>query len=235
MRKIVIGTRLIIEGFVNLLILPIIYLPGFVGDKLRYLYYKPKLKYLGNNVKIDVGVHIIHPECISIDDNCWIDKYVILLAGCPFEGKRKIYEKENINYHEKKGELKISKNVHIAPYVLISALGGVQIGNNLTIASGSKIYSFSHHYKNLLNIEDDFIYKFTSMAPPEEQALISSPIVIEDNTAIGVNTVVLPGVTIHQNSWIGANSVVISDIPPNVIAVGNPAKPIKDRFTQKKE
>jgi acetyltransferase-like isoleucine patch superfamily enzyme len=52
-------------------------------------------------------------------------------------------------------------------------------------------------------------------------------VVIGDNVWLGVNSVVLKGVTIGKNSVIGANSVVTRDIPPNVIAAGNPCKVIK--------
>ncbi|HTD40683.1 MAG TPA: acyltransferase [Mucilaginibacter sp.] len=53
-------------------------------------------------------------------------------------------------------------------------------------------------------------------------------IVIEDNVWLGVNCVVLKGVTIGENSVIGANSVVTKSIPANVIAAGNPCKVIKN-------
>ena len=51
--------------------------------------------------------------------------------------------------------------------------------------------------------------------------------IIEDNVWIGVNTTILKGVTIGENSIIGANSLVVKDIPPNVIAGGNPCKVLK--------
>jgi len=53
-----------------------------------------------------------------------------------------------------------------------------------------------------------------------------APIVIEDNCQIGVNVTILPGVTIGPNSLVGAGSVVASDVPPNSVAAGNPAKVI---------
>jgi acetyltransferase-like isoleucine patch superfamily enzyme len=53
------------------------------------------------------------------------------------------------------------------------------------------------------------------------------PIVINDNVWLGVNSVVLKGVTIGENSVIGANSLVVNDIPANVIAGGNPCKILK--------
>lgn len=53
------------------------------------------------------------------------------------------------------------------------------------------------------------------------------PIVIGDNVWLGANVTVLPGVTIGRNSVVGAGSVVTKDIPENVVAVGNPCKPLR--------
>lgn len=54
------------------------------------------------------------------------------------------------------------------------------------------------------------------------------PITVKDNVWIGANVTVLPGVTIGENSVIGAGSVVTKDIPPNVIAVGNPCRVLRE-------
>lgn len=54
------------------------------------------------------------------------------------------------------------------------------------------------------------------------------PIHISENAWLGLNVVVLKGVSIGENSIIGANSVVVKDIPPNVVAAGNPCKIIKN-------
>jgi acetyltransferase-like isoleucine patch superfamily enzyme len=50
---------------------------------------------------------------------------------------------------------------------------------------------------------------------------------IMDNVWLGVNCVVLKGVTIGENSVIGANSLVVKDIPANVVAAGNPCRVIR--------
>lgn len=55
----------------------------------------------------------------------------------------------------------------------------------------------------------------------------AEPITVKDNVWIGGNCVLLPGVTIGENTVIGAGSVVTKDISANVVAVGNPCKPIK--------
>lgn len=55
----------------------------------------------------------------------------------------------------------------------------------------------------------------------------AEPIVIGDNVWLGGGAIVLPGVTIGANSVIGAGSVVTKDVPPDVVAMGNPAKVIR--------
>lgn len=52
-------------------------------------------------------------------------------------------------------------------------------------------------------------------------------IIIQDNVWIGANCTINPGVTIGKNSIIGSGSVVVHDIPPNVVAAGNPCRYIK--------
>jgi acetyltransferase-like isoleucine patch superfamily enzyme len=60
------------------------------------------------------------------------------------------------------------------------------------------------------------------LEPPE-----SRPITIEDNVWLGARVIVLGGVTIGADSCIGAGSVVIDDIPPRSLAVGLPARVIR--------
>ena len=55
----------------------------------------------------------------------------------------------------------------------------------------------------------------------------AKPIAVGDNVWFGGNVTVLAGVTIGSGSILGAGSVVIHDIPPNVIAVGSPCRPIR--------
>lgn len=56
----------------------------------------------------------------------------------------------------------------------------------------------------------------------------AKPITVGNNVWFGGNVVVMPGVTIGDNCVIGAGSVVTKDIAPNVIAVGNPCKVLRE-------
>lgn len=53
------------------------------------------------------------------------------------------------------------------------------------------------------------------------------PVHICENVWLGMNVVVLKGVTIGRNSLIGAGSIVTKDIPANVVAAGNPCRIVK--------
>jgi maltose O-acetyltransferase len=53
------------------------------------------------------------------------------------------------------------------------------------------------------------------------------PITIEDGVWLGAGVIVLPGVTIGENTVVGAGSVVTRDLPPGVLAVGNPCRVLR--------
>lgn len=55
----------------------------------------------------------------------------------------------------------------------------------------------------------------------------AEPITIGANVWLGGGVIVCPGVSIGDNTVVGAGSVVTRDLPANVVAVGNPARPIK--------
>jgi maltose O-acetyltransferase len=57
---------------------------------------------------------------------------------------------------------------------------------------------------------------------------LAKPVTIGKNVWVGGGSIILPGVTIGDNTTIGAGSVVTKDIPPDVVAAGNPARVLKD-------
>lgn len=112
-------------------------------------------------------------------------------------------------------------SVQMNDYVHITAMESVKIGNNVLMAS--KIYISDCSHGSYAGDTNDCNPK----SIPIDRPLFSKPVIIEDNVWLGEFVSVLPGVIIGKGSIIGANSVVSKNIPPNVIAVGIPAKPIK--------
>jgi len=70
---------------------------------------------------------------------------------------------------------------------------------------------------------------FAAGQPIREQPLKRAPIRVGNDVWIAGGCVVLRGVTIGDGAVVGAGAVVTRDIPPNAIAVGNPATVIKYR------
>lgn len=103
----------------------------------------------------------------------------------------------------------------------ISSIEKVEIGDNVLMASFVYISDNSHGcYKG---IEQDI----PPTIPPIKRKYFVSPVSIGRNVWIGENVMIMPGVDIGEGSVIGAHSVVTKSIPANSIAVGSPAKVIK--------
>ncbi|MFM2587436.1 sugar O-acetyltransferase [Vibrio sp. TBV020] len=94
----------------------------------------------------------------------------------------------------------------------------ITIGNNVMIGPSSQLYTASHSLDHL------------SRRKWETYCL---PITIEDDVWIGGNSVINQGVTIGARSVIAANSVVNSDVPPDCLYGGTPAKLIRRLDSEK--
>ncbi len=64
--------------------------------------------------------------------------------------------------------------------------------------------------------------------PRREKWEAAKPIVIGDNVWLGGGVIVCPGVTIGADTVVGAGAVVTGDLPASVVAVGSPARVIRD-------
>jgi acetyltransferase-like isoleucine patch superfamily enzyme len=112
---------------------------------------------------------------------------------------------------EQEGKIKIGNCCLICPGVRISAATEITIGDSCMMAHGTYITDSDWHgiYDRSLSIGQ------------------STPVKIGNNVWLGDSVIVGKGVHIGDNSIIGAGSVVVKDIPPNVIAAGNPAIIVK--------
>jgi acetyltransferase-like isoleucine patch superfamily enzyme len=117
--------------------------------------------------------------------------------------------------------ISIGNDVQINDYVHIAAAESIKIGNNVLMASKIFITDISHGSYGVNGVHD------SPTTIPKERSLTVKPVEIGDNVWIGEFVSILPGVTIGKGSVIGTMSVVSKSIPPNCIAVGSPAKVIK--------
>ena len=109
-------------------------------------------------------------------------------------------------------------NVTINPQCYFAAKGGIIIGDHVTLSAGAKILSSS------LKVENGIIQK----------RHVHKPVRLEERVWVGAGAMICPGVSIGANSIIAAGAVVTKDIPPNTIAAGIPAKPIRTLSREQK-
>jgi len=129
---------------------------------------------------------------------------------------------EAFPFYSKKILIKFGDNVEINDYVHIASISSVILGNNVLVASKVYISDIQHGYYS----GEDQEHSSPNLIP-NDRPLTAKPINIEENVWLGESVSVMPGVTIGKGTIVGANSVVSRSLPPNVIAVGSPAKPIK--------
>jgi len=166
--------------------------------------------------KLNIKKLCIHPSAkiiglsnIQIGENFYAGKDLWIEA---------VHSRGKLTYNP---QIIIKDNVSICDSVHIAATNYVEIGNNVLMAS--KIYISDHNHGS---------YAGGTQSDPETPPNIrpvscDKRVVIEDNVWLGEFVAVLPGVTIGRGSIIGSNSVVSKSIPPHSIAVGSPARVVK--------
>lgn len=103
----------------------------------------------------------------------------------------------------------------------------ITIGDRVLISHNSSIFDSDTHPLDARERHRHFVAIITE-GHPSRIDLREEAVTIEDDVWIGCNVVVLKGVTIGRGAVIGAGSVVTSDVPPYVLAAGNPARVIRE-------
>ena len=101
------------------------------------------------------------------------------------------------------------KGVFINHSAILSASGGIEFQDGVSVAPGVRIATINHDFNNRHTI-----YTY-------------GKVVIKKNAWIGMNVTICPGVTIGKNSVVAAGAVVTKDVPDNAVVGGVPAKVIK--------
>ena len=180
-------------------------------NSLYKLYNRAKLSILG--VQYGKGLCIHGHICIDKNRNSRIDigDNVYISSGRHMNPlSRNIEASFRV---EENGVLEIGNNVGLSSVVLWCH-EHIKIGNNVNIGANTILLDSDCHSLNYIdrrNITIDLSKKK------------NSPIEIGNDVLIGVNCVILKGVTIGDRSIIGAGSVVTKDVPADNMAAGNPA------------
>jgi acetyltransferase-like isoleucine patch superfamily enzyme len=181
-----------------------------IRNRLSNYYNKTRFKYYGDNAVILKPCMITNPKYIEIGEGVFIREYARIEAVDAYRGKK-------FN-----PVITIKKGTHIEQFFHVGACECVEIGENVLIAG--RVYISDHNHE------------FRSIDKPilEQDIELGGKVVIEDNAWLGEGCVVLPGVTIGKGSVIGSNAVVTKNVPPFSVAVGIPARVIRQYSPQTK-
>jgi len=160
------------------------------------------------------------PFDIRNKKNIQIGKGFITGTGCRLEA----YPEENRD----KKVLVIGRHVEINDYVHITCAASVIINDDVLIASKVYISDINHGNYSGNGLHD------SPESIPSKRKNIGKPVFIDEKVWIGESACILPGSRIGKGCIIGAMSLVNSEIPPYSIAVGVPAKVIKQYNFQTK-
>lgn len=196
------------------------WIPGAFGFVLRMKLYPLLLGEVGKNVTFGQNVVLRHPHKIKIGDNVAIDDNIVLDAkGQNNNGiviGNGVFIGRNTILNCKNGDIILDDGVSMGFNCQIFSASCVKVGKNALVAAYCYLIGGTH--------------TFTSLAvSPLEQERQSQGITLGDNIWLGSNVQVLDGVNIGKDSIIGTSAVVNSNIPDFSIAVGIPAKVIRNR------
>lgn len=174
----------------------------FVGRHVRISF--PRHLRVGYNVVLadDVYINAFSRKGFVLGDNVRIREHVWMLGTA-------VLTEPGVG-------LAIGDNVYVGPYCVLGAGGGLAIGRDVTIGAHVDILAEDHRF-------DD------PEVPINQQGVTRTGVSIGDDCWIGNRVTILDGVTVGRGSVIGASSVVTRDLPEYSVAVGSPARVIRDR------
>lgn len=111
------------------------------------------------------------------------------------------------------------ENLHIGPRTFVNYnltaldVATITIGADCQLGPGVQLLTPTHPVEP---------------GPRRDKLEAALPIVLGDNVWLGGGVIVCPGVTIGDNTVVGAGAVVTKDLPANVVAVGNPARVVRE-------
>jgi acetyltransferase-like isoleucine patch superfamily enzyme len=155
------------------------------------------------------GSHIAEPFTVSCPERIDIGEEVYIGPGAWFS----VVDEHHGRRYEPR--VWIGHGTSLGPGLVIACIGEVSIGAR--VLSGPRVFIGDTYHD----------YRAPDTAVIDQPMSDPRPVLIGSGAFLGVGSVILPGVTIGERAYVGANAVVTSDVPPNSVVGGAPARIIK--------
>jgi len=203
----------------------ILFIIRYLVRFFRYLFISlfnfqlPSVSFIGSNSKIRCMRKFKHNGMLNIGDNVIIDCNSKNGVEVGYRFTIRDYSKIDCQglFGEVSNGMIVGDNVGLSEYCFIQVRGKVEIGNDVIMGPRVSIFSETH-----LHSDSDKAIRL--------QGTKSMDVTIGSNVWIGSNVTILGGVNIGSGTIIGAGSLVNTDLLPNSVYAGVPAKLIKKRF-----
>jgi acetyltransferase-like isoleucine patch superfamily enzyme len=200
------------------------WIPGLVGIGLRALVYRT-LMHIDGIVAIEDGVRIRFADNVRLGKGVYLDHGVYLHA-CPGGitiGDESMVMKNAIlhvyNFRNlPHSHITVGRRSLIGESCILRGQGGITIGDDVYLGTLVQILAVNHVF-------------YDTTRPISMQGITAQGISIGDGSWIGSGAIILDGVRIGRNVVVGAGAVVTRDVPDYCIAVGNPARVIRNLRT----
>ncbi len=197
------------------------WVPGIVGIGLRAIAYRAILRMEGaaaiedgvrlrfaDNVRLGHGVYLDHgvyihacPGGVSIGAGSLVMKNAIL----------HVYNFRNLPH----SGITIGARSLVGEGCILRGQGGITIGDDVYLGTLVQVLAVNH------------VFADTSR-PISHQGITAQGISIADGAWVGSGAIILDGVRVGRNAVVGAGAVVTKDVPDYCVAVGNPARVVRD-------
>jgi galactoside O-acetyltransferase len=166
-----------------------------------------------NGFSLDVKFGSAHERVLIGDDS---------MLGC------------KIIFESSEGIVTIGDRVYIGGSTIICR-NNIDFGSDIFVAWGTYFYDHDSHsldyrerQKDLIRQLEDYRANRDLIMSKDWNVVNTKPIKICSNVWIGMNCIILKGVTIGEGAVVGAGSVVTHDVPAWSVVAGNPAKTVKE-------
>jgi acetyltransferase-like isoleucine patch superfamily enzyme len=198
------------------------WIPGALGLWARKLFYPSLFERVGSGVVFGRNITLRHSRKISLGANCFIDDNVVLDAkGEANEGLKlgdNVYIGRNTVLSCKEGSVFIGDFSNISANCSLLSETEIRLGKYCFLAGHCYLVAGGNHSFDDLSTPIMFQPSFSK-----------GGIRIGDDVWLGAGVIVLDGVTIGGGTVVGAGAVVTQSLPEYAVALGSPARKVRDR------
>jgi acetyltransferase-like isoleucine patch superfamily enzyme len=195
--------------------------PSLPGIGLRAVAYRLMLQMEGV-AAIEDGVRIRFAEHVRLGPGVYLDHGVYLHA-CPGGisiGRESLVMKNAIlHVYNFRGlphaGITIGARSLVGEGCILRGQGGITIGDDVYLGTLVQLLAVNHVFHD-------------TTRPISQQGITARGISIADGAWVGSGAIIIDGVRVGRNAVVGAGAVVTGDVPDYAVAVGNPARTVRD-------